>query len=261
MLNQNPHDGSQVRYNRDRIIVVIGLGVLTVVAWLYLINLPEDMDNTMGMSAAMPGVMPWHRADWISMFVMWGIMMMGMMLPTASPMILMFSTVNRQKKERGQSYAETGIFVSGYALIWILFSVGATVLNWLLHTNSLLSGMMGESTSNILGGVLLISAGIFQWTPIKKACLNKCRTPMGFLMTNWKDGRAGALRMGLEHGMFCLGCCWLIMALLFVLGVMNLIWIAALTVFVLIEKIAPKGDWISRIAGIGFVIWGGFLFI
>jgi len=183
------------------------------------------------------------------------------MLPTASPMILMFSTVNRQKRERDQSYAETGIFVSGYALIWVLFSVGATVLNWLLHTNSLLSGMMGESTSNILGGVLLISAGIFQWTPIKKACLNNCRTPMGFLMTNWKDGRAGALRMGLEHGMFCLGCCWLIMALLFVLGVMNLIWIAALTVFVLIEKIAPKGDWISRIAGIGFMIWGAFLFI
>ena len=261
MLSQNPNDGSQVRYNRDRIIVVIGLGIITVVAWLYLINLPDDMENTMGMSAAMPGVIPWNRADWISMFIMWGIMMIGMMLPTASPMILMFSTVNRQKKERAQSYAETGIFVSGYGLIWILFSVGATVLNWLLHTNSLLSGMMGESTSNILGGALLISAGIFQWTPIKKACLNNCRTPMGFLMTNWKDGRAGALRMGLEHGMFCLGCCWLIMALLFVLGIMNLIWIAALTVFVLIEKIAPKGDWISRIAGIGFVIWGAFLFI
>ena len=111
MLSQNSNGSSQVRYNRDRIIVVIGLVVITGVAWLYLINLPDDMDNTMGMSAAMPGVMPWHRADWISMFVMWGIMMMGMMLPTASPMILMFSTVNRQKKERGQSYAETGIFV------------------------------------------------------------------------------------------------------------------------------------------------------
>jgi len=261
MLSQTPGDGSQVRYNRDRIIVAIGLGIITAVAWLYLINLSDDMGDTMEMSAAMPDIMPWHRADWISMFIMWSIMMIGMMLPTASPMVLMFSTVNHQKKERDQPYAATGIFVLGYVLVWIVFSVGATAANWLLHTNSLLSGMMGESTSNILAGILLIATGIFQWTPIKKACLNNCRTPMGFLMTNWKDGRSGALRMGLEHGVFCLGCCWLIMALLFVLGVMNLLWIAALTVFVLIEKITPKGDWISRIAGIGFVIWGTFLLI
>ena len=262
MMGLESGDGSLSVYNRDRVIIVVAIIIITCVSWVYLFNLSGDMDSMSGfdsktgLSRAMPNMVPWGFSDWISMFVMWFVMMIGMMVPTASPMILMFSTVNRQKKAQNQPYVATAVFLSGYVLVWLGFSIGATVSNWVLHSNTLLSGMMGESTSNLFGGVLLISAGIFQWTPIKKACLNNCRTPMGFLMTEWNNGSYGAFRMGLGHGIYCLGCCWLLMALLFVLGVMNLVWIAVLTALILVEKVAPKGDWVSRITGIGFAVWG-----
>ena len=258
-------DGSPSIYNRDRVIIIVAIVIITCVSWMYLFNLSGDMDemssleSTTGLSRAMPNMVPWGFSDWISMFVMWFVMMVGMMVPTASPMILMFSTVNQRKKEQNQPFVATAIFLSGYVLVWLGFSIGATATNWILHSNTLLSGIMGESTNNLFGGVLLISAGVFQWTPIKKACLNNCRTPMGFLMTEWKNGFYGALKMGLNHGIYCLGCCWLLMALLFVLGVMNLLWIAVLTTIVLFEKVAPKGNWVSRLTGIGFAVWGVML--
>ena len=256
--------------NRDRLIVVAGLLVLIVASWSYLFFVSTDMKNPgmqmspevgndMRMSAVTADIMPWGTAEWISMFVMWSVMMIGMMIPSASPMILLFSKVNRKRREGNQPYVSTGIFMLGYVIVWTFFSVVATFANYILHENALLSGMMGQSESAILGGCLLIAAGIFQWTPWKNTCLNQCRTPMGFLMTEWRDGRIGALRMGLKHGLYCTACCWLIMSLIFVLGVMNLVWIAALSIFVLLEKIAPKGLWISRASGIAFVIWGFLL--
>jgi len=141
------------------------------------------------------------------------------------------------------------IFLSGYPLVWTGFSALTTLAQWGLHEAALLSPMM-VSTSPILGGVLLLAAGLFQWTPLKYACLNHCRSPLGFLMTDWRDGRRDALLMGLKHGSYRTGCCWFLMALLFVAGVMNLLWVAAITAFVLIEKAAPRGDLIGRFAGV-----------
>jgi len=257
----------------DRLIVLAGLGILVTISWMYLfyiandtssMNMPmgPDMQDGKGMSAMKPSVpMAWSLSEWFAMFTMWSVMMIGMMIPSASPMILVFSKVNRQKKASGSPYGGTGIFVAGYIIIWSAFSVLATMVNFILHSNALLSGMMGHSDSMLLGGFLLVIAGIFQWTPWKDSCLSKCRTPMGFLITEWRDGSKGALVMGLKHGAYCVGCCWLIMALLFVLGVMNLVWIAALSVFVLVEKIVPNGLWIGRVSGLALIVWGLILII
>jgi predicted metal-binding membrane protein len=148
----------------------------------------------------------------------------------------------------------------GYVLVWSGFAAAAAVSQWGLNMAALLSPMM-VSVNPFLGGGLLIAAGLFQWSPIKYVCLNHCRTPLGFIMTEWREGPKGALTMGLRHGVFCLGCCWVLMSLLFVLGVMNLLWIAVLAGFVLIEKVAPAGRWISRISGLFLLAWGALLML
>ena len=260
------HRLADSRLNGDRAFVIGGLALLVILSWAYLLYISNDMkgatamsadlNDGMAMSAATPNMMPWLLMDWVSMFVMWSVMMVGMMVPSASPMILVFSNVNRQKRKSDMPHVSTSVFLVGYIIVWTGFSGVATVFNWVLHTDALLSGMMAESTVALLGGGLLLAAGVFQWTPWKNACLKQCRTPMGFVMTEWRDGNSGALMMGLKHGTFCLGCCWLLMALLFVLGVMNLVWIAALAVLVLVEKVAPQGVWISRISGFGLIAWG-----
>jgi len=182
-------------------------------------------------------------------------MMVAMMVPTAASMILMFAMFNRRRREQQQPYVPTAVFLGGYLLVWTGFSVLATLAQWGLHSAALLSPMM-VSTSPILGGIILLAAGIFQWTPLKYACLTYCRSPLGFLMTDWREGSRGAFIMGLKHGSYCTGCCWFLMALLFVAGVMNLLWVATITVFVLIEKIAPRGDMVGRVAGGVLVIAG-----
>ena len=260
------HRLANSRLNGDRAFVIGGLALLVILSWAYLLYISNDMkgatamsadfNDGMAMSAATPNMMPWLLMDWVSMFVMWSVMMVGMMVPSASPMILVFSNVNRQKRKSDMPYVSTSVFLIGYIIVWTGFSAVATVFNWALHTDALLSGMIAESTVALLGGGLLLAAGVFQWTPWKNACLKQCRTPMGFVMTEWRDGNSGALLMGLKHGTFCLGCCWLLMALLFVLGVMNLVWIAALAVLVLVEKVVPQGAWISRISGFGLIAWG-----
>lgn len=249
---------------RDRAIVVASIVVLVVLAWVYLAYLARnasamDMGTGMGMSMAAPNMQPWGAVDWGSMFLMWAVMMVAMMVPTAAPMVLVFAAVNRRRREQNDPYVPTAIFLLGYALVWTGFAAAATALNWALHTHALLSSMMGVSTSNYLGGALLVAAGIFQWTPLKYACLSHCRSPLGFLMTEWRDGASGALRMGLKHGGYCLGCCWLLMALLFVLGVMNLVWVGVLAGFVLLEKIVPAGHWLSRASGLALAAWGGLV--
>jgi len=154
-----------------------------------------------------------------------------------------------------QPYVPTAIFLGGYVIVWTGFSALATLAQWGLHETALLSPMM-VSTSPILGGLLLLTAGVYQWTPLKYACLKHCRSPLGFLMTNWREGPRGALIMGLRHGMFCTVCCWFLMALLFVAGVMNLLWVATITLFVLVEKVVPRGDIVGRVAGGVLVIAG-----
>jgi predicted metal-binding membrane protein len=217
-----------------------------------------------GMQGASDGVMDmgradmrsWRAADFGLMYVMWAVMMVAMMAPSAAPMLLMFATLNRKRREREAPYVSTGVFLAGYVIVWAVFSIAATAGNWGLHQASLLSSMMGASTSGYLGGVLLLLAGAFQWSRLKNECLTQCRTPMGFLMTSWREGRGGALRMGLDHGAYCLGCCWALMLLLFVLGIMNLVWIAALAAFVLAEKVLPRSEWVSRGTGVLLAGWG-----
>jgi predicted metal-binding membrane protein len=243
---------------RDRIIVLAGLISVAALAWAYTVYLAHDMGNMhmgMGMGMAMPKMQSWSLMDFVSMFLMWAVMMVAMMVPTAAPMILIFANVNRKRQEQERPYVPTAVFLSGYLLVWTGFSVLATLAQWGLHEAALLSPMM-VSTSPILGGILLLAAGIFQWTPLKYACLKHCRSPLSFLMTDWREGYRGALIMGLRHGGYCTGCCWFLMALLFVAGVMNLLWVATITAFVLVEKAVPRGDLVGRIAGVALCIAG-----
>jgi predicted metal-binding membrane protein len=181
-----------------------------------------------------------------------------MMLPSAAPMLLLYAKAVRGKNRTHGALARTSLFAAGYAVAWAGFSLLATFAQWALHALALLSPEM-VSTSAKLGGALLIVAGVFQWTKLKHACLSKCRSPLGFFMSEWRDGVRGAWVMGLRHGIYCVGCCWALMALLFVTGVMNLLWIAAISIFVLLEKIAPAGHWVARISGILLVAAGVWL--
>jgi predicted metal-binding membrane protein len=244
--------------------VLAGIVGVAALAWAYVVYRSQSdgaMDTGMGtgMGADMAQLHAWGAADFGLMFLMWAVMMTAMMVPSAAPMILLFTTVNRKRREQEQPYVPTGVFLLGYLTVWSGFALAATLANWGLHTNSLLSSMMGESTSTYLGGALLISAGVFQWSPLKYVCLTHCRSPIGFLMSEWREGTGGALKMGLRHGAFCVGCCWVLMALLFVLGVMNLLWIAALAGFVLLEKAIPGGQQVGRLTGVLLAGWGAWM--
>jgi len=235
---------------------------MCALAWAYLVYLAGDMSAmTPGMAAmnmAVPAYQIWGLSDFTAMFAMWSVMMVAMMLHSATPMILLYAKINRNRMLQGRTGEPVGLFIGGYLLVWIGFSVFPTLLNWGLHLGGNLTSMMGRATP-VMAGITLLAAGLFQWTPLKYACLNHCRSPIGFLMAHWREGRVGAFRMGTQHGLYCLGCCWLLMALLFVPGVMNLLWIAALTLFVLAEKVAPAGHRLGRIAGLFMIAWGGWL--
>jgi predicted metal-binding membrane protein len=193
----------------------------------------------------------------LPLFLMRSEMMVAMMIPSAGPVILTFAAINRKRREKEEPFVPTLAFVSGYLATWTAFSAAAALAQWSLHSVALLSPAM-VSTSPLLAGILLMAAGVFQWTRFKGACLRHCRTPLSFLMTEWREGYKGAFLMGLRHGTFCAGCCWALMALLFVAGVMNMWWIAIITVFVLIEKVAPRGQWVGRLAGVVLCGWGAW---
>ena len=245
---------------RDRGIVLVGLAVITLLAWAYIVYLARDMNTGMAISSdiAMPLMQSWGAVGFALTYVMWAVMMTAMMVPTAAPMILVYASVNRRSPDPQTPLTSTALFLLGYLVIWSGFAALATVAQWSLHTGALLSPMLVSNTP-ILGGALLLAAGIFQLSPIKYACLAHCRTPIGFLMTEWRDGPRGALVMGLRHGYYCLGCCWVLMSLLFVLGVMNPLWIAALAGFVLVEKVAPRGHLVSRLSGLVLIGWSGWV--
>jgi predicted metal-binding membrane protein len=247
-------DSLAVVLKRDRVIVGAGLLLITAVAWWYTADAARQMGEvTMHMSR--PDSNAWSIASLLPLFVMWMVMMVAMMLPSATPMILTFAAVARNRRQHQRPYVPVVVFASGYLAAWGGFSAAATVAQWLLHREALLSPVM-VSSSALLGGILCLLAGIFQFTPLKRSCLTHCRAPLEFITAHWREGWGGAFAMGLEHGLFCTGCCWALMALLFVLGVMNLLWIAVLTVLVGLEKILPRRAFIRRGTGVLLAIWG-----
>ncbi|HTT37512.1 MAG TPA: DUF2182 domain-containing protein [Burkholderiales bacterium] len=250
---------------RDRAPILLALIGVAAVSWLYLLHLArngmggmESMPDMPDMAAMGPMAMPWTAVDFALMFAMWWVMMTGMMLPSASPMILLFAAVNRRKRERGEAFVPTFLFSTGYLLAWGGFSLMATLAQWGLERGALLSPTL-KTGNALVAGALWIAAGLYQWTPLKRACLANCRSPLDFVLNHWYDGRVGALRMGVEHGTYCLGCCWALMALLFVVGVMDLIWVAAIAAFVSAEKLFPGGQWIARASGVLMIGFGAYL--
>jgi len=233
--------------------------VITALAWAYLNHLDRQMSSameydTMMANMGMATVAPWTAADVFFTFAMWAVMMVGMMAGTAAPVLLLFAATRAGRGAGGVRVAVL-MFGLGYVAVWVGFSAGAALAQWALHETTMLSPAM-KASNPYLAGAILIAAGAYQWTPWKGACLTQCRSPLGFLMTSWRDGQLGALRMGAGHGAYCLGCCWALMCVLFVVGVMNLVWVAALTGFVLLEKIGPAGTVVARVAGAAMVIGG-----
>jgi predicted metal-binding membrane protein len=231
---------------RDRTVVAVALFAVTAIAWIDLVYMARDM-NVEG------GVMEWGIDCFTAMFVMWMVMMVGMMIPSAAPAILLFSSLRRHSSTGSSS--STTLFALGYIVVWGAFSLIATLAQWALSEQALLSSSM-KSEAPWLTAVLLIAAGTYQFSPLKKACLSKCRSPAQFLVEHWREGRLGSVVVGAKHGAYCVGCCWALMGLLFVFGVMNLLWIALLAAFVLLEKLFPSGPRISAWSGIAMVLIG-----
>jgi predicted metal-binding membrane protein len=234
------------------------LAAMVVLAWLYLVHTKMAMPEMDMPGMVMLDLHEWGPTTVLLLFVMWTVMMVAMMVPSAAPMILAFLTVNQRRQATAWPFVPVTIFLLGYLAVWTAFSAVATLAEWGLHQAALLSTTM-TATSTALNGGLLIAAGVFQWTPLKRACLKGCRSPLSFLMSEWREGTAGAFIMGLRHGTYCVGCCWVLMALLFVAGVMNLFWVAVIALFVLAEKIGPKGELLARVAGIGLILAGAAL--
>jgi predicted metal-binding membrane protein len=242
---------------RDRWLVGGSLAVAVALCWAWLVPMGRDMYGAMDGAAAWMMVERWDFLHLLLLFAMWAVMMAGMMLPSAAPALLIYAMVVRKSPDCARATAHVHAFAAGYLFVWTLFSLLATVLQRALASSLLLSPMM-ETQNRVLGGALLIAAGIFQLTPWKRTCLDACRSPAEFLTRHWRAGVGGGFYLGTLNGLYCLGCCWALMLLLFVGGVMNLWWIAALTVFVLIEKIAPLGAQGGRLSGVlifGFGVW------
>lgn len=248
---------------RDRVIAIVALVVVIGASWAYILTGAGTGMTAFSMTGLDLGTYPMAPAPWsaghaVVMFFMWWIMMVAMMLPSAAPMILLHAKVARGQRRTSSSATPVTSFTMGYLAAWAGFSFAAVVAQWALEESELLSGMMA-STNSAFGGGLLVAAGLWQLTPLKHACLRHCRSPIGFLSSRWRSGSLGALRMGIEHGIYCVGCCWFLMALLFYGGVMNLYWIIGLAVFVLFEKIAPAGHWFGRAGGWMLLAWGGLV--
>jgi len=223
---------------RDRVVLWGGIIAITALAWIYLVIMPMGAESRL--------------LDATLMFLMWAVMMVAMMLPSAAPMLSTYARI-ASAREGSRAY-HVWMFAAGYFVVWTAFSLAATVLQYALQSAAIISNSL--RTTSVAGGIILAAAGIYQLTPLKNVCLKRCRTPIGFFMTNWRDGAAGAFTMGLEHGAFCTGCCWMLMALLFVAGVMNLAWVAAISVLVLVEKAAPFGRAIALASGVAMIAAG-----
>jgi predicted metal-binding membrane protein len=278
---------------RDRWLIAASLSLLTALAWVYLILMARQMAtgdmSLLGMPAmppapaapaggemppmpGMPGMAgqmaeamtmapaPWSARIFMLTFLMWWVMMIGMMIPSAVPMVSLFGGVQRRQLAEQNPALRVAVFTIGYVAVWGAFSVLAASAQWALTELALLSQMQ-FTVGRRFGALLLALAGIYQLAPLKNVCLRRCRSPAEFLSTHWRQGTAGAFRMGAEHGAFCVGCCWLLMGLLFVGGVMNLLWVAALGVFVLLEKLMPRGELLARASGVAMLALAGYLLL
>ena len=250
--------------HRDRLAVLAGLAGITVAAWVYIVMAARRMASGsagMGghsmapMTDTMIGVQPWTATEFGLRLAMWAIMMVAMMVPTAAPMTLLYAAVARKAAAQHNPLPSTFIFVAGYIAMWTIFSLVATIAQHALDQAALLSPAM-VSSSALFGAALLIAAGVYQLTPLKNACLRNCRAPAHFLSRYWRIGNLGAFGMGLRLGAYCVGCCWILMGLLFLGGVMNLLWIAAIAIFVLLEKTTPFGDVSGKFAGAAMILVG-----
>jgi len=240
---------------RDRAVTLAGVAAVAVLAWAWLVRLGRELAAMADMHMG-----PWTIVDAALAAVMWAVMMVAMMLPAAAPMILAFTAVHRRRAAAGAGgapHVSVWLFVTGYLAVWTGFSVAAAAAQWGLHAAALLSPDAMRAAP-LVGAAFLAAAGIWQLTPLKYACLAQCRTPLGFLLREWREGRRGALVMGLRHGGYCLGCCWVLMALLFVGGLMNLVWVAALAGFVLLEKVLPAGRLTSWASGAALLLWAAW---
>ena len=242
----------------QRVVILAALAAVAALAWIYLFRQSASMTAAMaGMDRTM-AMPPRGASELVLLFAMWWVMMIGMMLPGVTPVILTFATVNRNRRARSEPYVPSALFAFGYLLAWGGFSLAATLVQEGLERAALLSPMDMTTTSRVLGGLLFLAAGVYQFTPMKAACLHFCRSPLDFVANHWRDGPSGALRMGMTHGLHCLGCCWVLMLLLFAGGVMNLLWVAFLGVVVLAEKLSA-GPWMGRIGGGLMMVYGVWL--
>ena len=252
----------------ENAIVLAALLLVTLLAWIALLaGAGTGMDPAAMSGWLMPFSLPaafsspWTPFYWLIAFFMWAVMMVAMMLPSASPMVLLYARVVRQAERQGRVRnvsASIAAFASGYLTLWILFSGAAVIVQYVLERTAALSAMM-SSRSILLSGLLLVAAGLYQLTPLKGACLRHCRGPAAFIAAHWRPGVVGAWRMGLSHGAYCVGCCAALMLLLFVGGVMNLIWIAGLTLLVAIEKLAPFGPLTARVVAVALITGGALI--
>ena len=252
MLSAEPHAAvkSAQTIDRRQWILSVWMLALSLVGWALLAWMALDMSHPVAQ-LMMPESSTWSMANLWAIVFMWAVMMAAMMLPSALPTVLTFARLCERDREQLRFLA----FVGAYLLVWTGFSVAATALQWCLQFEDWLNPMI-VSTSVGLSGTLLLIAGVYQFSPLKRVCLAHCRTPLGFLLGEWRTGTLGAFVMGLRHGGFCLGCCWALMALLFVGGVMNIAWIAALSIAVAIEKMAPHGDKVALVLGAGLIAAG-----
>jgi predicted metal-binding membrane protein len=245
----------------ERTLVLAGLAGVIALAWVWLLaGAGLHMDKMdMGGGQIMLMAPPWTPEYAMTIFVMWIVMMAAMMLPSAAPAILLVAALTRQRGER-YSFNSSWQFGLGYLGVWGAFSLVATGLQFGFDRAELLSETMASS-SVVLAALLLIAAGVYQWTPWKQACLSHCRSPVDYLTRYWRRGPFGAMRAGAWHGAFCLGCCWMLMGLLFVGGLMNMFWIAGLSLLVLIEKLFPFGRRVSQLTGAALLGWGVFVLV
>lgn len=238
---------------RDRVVLWTVLAALVAIAWAYLFWMPMEQADFGAVGKRLFSTMTPGTTEALLMFAMWAVMMVAMMLPSAGPMVDTFARIARAR-DATAAKLQIPAFVAGYLIIWTLFSVIATAAQLLLQRSGVVNPAL--TAVPVLDAVLLILAGLYQLTPFKNRCLTGCRSPLGFLMTDWRDGARGALKMGLRHGLFCLGCCSMLMLLLFVFGVMNLAWVAILSIFVLLEKALPGGRFLARAGGIAMLAGG-----
>ena len=240
---------------RDHLLALSAVSAIIALSWLYLARMSTTMPRGMsGMARMMmPTAAPGLVEQFTTAFVMWSIMMMAMMLSTALPAVTMFSGLSRRREPHGRPALSTGIFVAGYLAVWFGYSIAIAAGQVALSQAALLTPML-KSTSQVLSVAILLAAGAFQFSALKEMCVTQCRTPFAFFLAEWRDGKRGAFVLGLKHGSYCVGCCWALMAVMFVVGAMNLLWMAALTLLMLVEKVAPAHWRVSQLTGVALLL-------